>query len=335
AGARGGSGQTTAGMSWPSERQSRAPLPLRGQRSVTAVNQQLIREYDPLQGAVNTGATSRNYLDVPIQGHEQQLDAKGWILLLDHRTQTPELGRVDRGLFRWILREVFAEYDLVRAAVAVIDQDDLPDLVQITGDADVVPECLVPRGKFLGERAQGSSRQDDVVVLVSESAPTHVPRRLVSQPIIHAAGAGLPCLPRRRARPCSGRAFPYPRRFHQRPGPSRIDAGRELSSSGASTTGPAGVQSPRSRCESAGPPAPPRSSWPPAGYRPGAFSGSASTEGSPSSPGECTSPEPRPGDWLRLARGRTGCFASTARSGRSRSRRSSSSDNRSRSYPRR
>src|SRR5439155_6634290 len=82
---------------------------------------------------------------------------------------------------------------------------------------------------------------------------------------------------------------------------------------------PAGVRSPRSRCESADPPAPPRSSWPRAGYHPDTFSGSASREGNLSSPGGYMSLARRPADWLRLARGRTGCFAGTARPGRSRS----------------
>jgi hypothetical protein len=81
---------------------------------------------------------------------------------------------------------VLAESDLAGAAVAVIHQDHLLDVVQGLGDADVIPEGGIGRGKLVRHRGQRGAGQRDLVVIVGHMFAVKELHRIVHQPVVDA-----------------------------------------------------------------------------------------------------------------------------------------------------
>ncbi|CDH47689.1 hypothetical protein BN874_90005 [Candidatus Contendobacter odensis Run_B_J11] len=109
-----------------------------------------------------------------------------WIALVNLFRQIAQIFAMDTGFQRRILGKVRFQNYLVGAAIAMIQQDDLLDVMQIAGDLEVFPEGLIPVLEITGQRTQRSASQNHVIVLVGHAPAIHVANNVVHQPIIHA-----------------------------------------------------------------------------------------------------------------------------------------------------
>jgi hypothetical protein len=82
------------------------------------------------------------------------------MLRFDPLPEPLQLGRVNRGLFGRILGKIFAQDDLVGPAIAMIQDHDPVNLVEVNRHAEMIAKRLVPGRKLVGQRTQGSPCQD-------------------------------------------------------------------------------------------------------------------------------------------------------------------------------
>src|SRR5579885_727426 len=126
--------------------------------------------------------------DLAVERHQPELDEELRVALVDLGAQGPHLGRVQVELL--LALEILAEDHLVGAAIAVVDDDDLADVVQVERDLDMLPEGLAPGGELVVAVSRKSMQLSS-----SASVPAAARTRSAG-----ASAAARPAAPRPRSR---------------------------------------------------------------------------------------------------------------------------------------
>ena len=81
--------------------------------------------------------------------------------------------------------KVLAQHHFVGAAVAVVENHHLVNVVQADRHVQMLPERLVPGRKFVGYRPQRRAGQHDMVVLVFHATRGHEGFGFIYQAVVH------------------------------------------------------------------------------------------------------------------------------------------------------
>ena len=122
-----------------------------------------------------------------VERHEQCFHFEIRVFLVDHSLELLKLRGVGVFLDLGVFGVLSAENDLVRAAIAVIHDDDRVDIMKLDRDIEMLPKGLVSGRVLVGDRPEGSAGKHDMIVLVSKPAAGHVTLDIVHEPEIHAA----------------------------------------------------------------------------------------------------------------------------------------------------
>src|SRR5438132_2329828 len=117
-----------------------------GRSSVMTVAMRLSRAFRlGMRGRQRRGScVRRDGFRLAIEAHEVHPDRELRMLREDLPPKLAQLRRMHGGFLGAVLGEVLAEDDFEGAAVAMVEQDDLVDGMQVDGDAEMLPEGLVP-----------------------------------------------------------------------------------------------------------------------------------------------------------------------------------------------
>src|SRR5256885_17117977 len=110
----------------------------------------------------------RERLQLPVKRHQPGLDAELRMAVGELAAEFGGGFAVSLGLRSGIDNGSIPIGDLCSAAVAVIDDDDLLDAVQLDRGAEVIPECLVPILERGRHDADGCAGERELAVLSGE-----------------------------------------------------------------------------------------------------------------------------------------------------------------------
>src|SRR4051794_20846853 len=112
--------------------------------------------------------------DRPVDRHDAGIDAELGLALADLGPEGVQRLGVALGLERLVGLDAGTIGDLRRAAIAVREADDAVDIVKLHGNREILPECLLPLGKFRRHHADRPARDDELAVAILHAVGGHV-----------------------------------------------------------------------------------------------------------------------------------------------------------------
>lgn len=135
---------------------------------------------------VTLSGSLQDALGLAVERHQVELGAEIGMHLGERDLQRFHDGFVLRGFGIVAGCEILAEGRLVGAAIAMIEQGDLLDVMQFLGNRQLIPEGGIDLGKFWRDRSERRAGQRQRIIVVGQAETVEELYRIVDHVVIDA-----------------------------------------------------------------------------------------------------------------------------------------------------